>query len=260
MKRRRAGHERRRSNQRLLRVALRSGDIERIWRAIAELQSRGSEALLATLVRMAGSSSARRRTVALDIAGQLGSSRGGEWQAYALEPTQALLLAGLDDPALPVRIAAAAGLGHRPHPEALPKLIRAATHPNWRLRFDVALALGSYKNEAAAEALLALMRDPDDLVRDWATFSLGTLMDRVDSPAIREGLARNLQDPDPEVRSEAAKGLAVRKDARGIDDQEQLTGTQQLAAELQAFKASALASPGQLHGRKIDRDEGNARA
>jgi len=41
---------------------------------------------------------------------------------------------------------------------------------------------------------------------------------------------------------------------------EQLAGAQQLAAELQAFEASALASPGQLQGWKFDRDEANARA
>mgnify|MGYP000983910727 CR=1 FL=1 len=41
---------------------------------------------------------------------------------------------------------------------------------------------------------------------------------------------------------------------------EQLAGAQQLAAELQAFETSALASPGRLLGWKFDRDEANARA
>ena len=41
---------------------------------------------------------------------------------------------------------------------------------------------------------------------------------------------------------------------------EQLAGTEQLASELKAFEASALASPGRLTGWRFDRDEANARA
>ena len=41
---------------------------------------------------------------------------------------------------------------------------------------------------------------------------------------------------------------------------EQLAGTPDLAAELQAFEKSALATPGKLKGWKFDREEANRRA
>lgn len=41
---------------------------------------------------------------------------------------------------------------------------------------------------------------------------------------------------------------------------EQLAGRQQLAAELDAFEKSALASPGRLSGWHFDREEANRRA
>ena len=41
---------------------------------------------------------------------------------------------------------------------------------------------------------------------------------------------------------------------------EQLAGTPDLAAELQVFEKSALATPGKLKGWKFDREEANRRA
>ena len=41
---------------------------------------------------------------------------------------------------------------------------------------------------------------------------------------------------------------------------EQLAGAERLALELQAFEASALASPGRLSGWRFDREEANQRA
>ena len=41
---------------------------------------------------------------------------------------------------------------------------------------------------------------------------------------------------------------------------EQLAGSAQLVAELQAFEASALSTPGRLQGWKFDREEANQRA
>ena len=41
---------------------------------------------------------------------------------------------------------------------------------------------------------------------------------------------------------------------------EQLAGSQHLGIELQAFEASALATPGRLQGWTFDRDEANRRA
>ncbi|MFO1253586.1 MAG: HEAT repeat domain-containing protein [Inhella sp.] len=193
---------------------------------------------------MAASRSARRRTVALHLAGQLGTGAGAGYQPYALDATMALLHAGLDDPVLAVRQAAAAGLGHRPHPDALPKLVREAYSSSWKMRFHVACALGRYKEPKAAEALLILLQDPDSTVRDWATFSLGTLLEGLDSPAIRDGMARQLTGADPMVRGEGLVGLALRQDERAALHLRQHLGMEEAEYEFSAL--AALAKAGRL--------------
>jgi antitoxin component of RelBE/YafQ-DinJ toxin-antitoxin module len=56
----------------------------------------------------------------------------------------------------------------------------------------------------------------------------------------------------------SAMGKSLNQAVR--DYLEQLAGAQRLAAELDAFEASALASPGRLNGWRFDREEANRRA
>ena len=59
-------------------------------------------------------------------------------------------------------------------------------------------------------------------------------------------------------KAAAAMGKSLNQAVR--DYLEQLAGASQLAAELQAFEASALGTPGRLQGWKFDREEANRRA
>ena len=211
-----------RTPQQLIRIALRGWGSDRHWPAIVELQMRGSPQTLALARSLSGSASWRRRSLGLYIASQLRQrKRDGDFGSieYAMDETQALLLAGLHDAHDEVVRAAVSGLGHRPHAAALVELLRLSTHRDALLRWDVAVALGRYPEPAAIEALLRLASDSDDLVRNWATFGLGSMQD-ADTPEIRELLWKNLQDSDAEVRGEvrgeALVGLAERGDARAI--------------------------------------------
>ena len=59
-------------------------------------------------------------------------------------------------------------------------------------------------------------------------------------------------------KAASAMGKSLNQAVR--DYLEQLAGAEQLAAELKAFEASALESPGRLNGWRFDRDEANERA
>ncbi|MFG6413531.1 HEAT repeat domain-containing protein [Roseateles sp. DC23W] len=204
-----------RTTQRLVRAALRGGDGDRAWSAIHALRARGSAEMLALLHRLSRRAGWRHRALAMNVAAQLMRGRGSG-AAFALEATQQLLLAGLGDSHAAVLRATVAGLGHRPHPAALPHLVRLATHADDGVRFNVAFALGAYEEPPAAEALLMLARDPRRDVCDWATFALGAQHD-ADTPAIRACLWQNVHDPDDDVRCEALIGLARRGDPRLVD-------------------------------------------
>ena len=105
-------------------------------------------------------------------------------------------------------------LGHVDNVAAVPQIIGFQEHPDENVRFAVAFALGCFPNEELSiQGLLALARDEDSDVRDWAVFGLGVQSD-IDSPEIREALLRCLEDPSQDVREEAACGLAKRRDLR----------------------------------------------
>ena len=207
---------RRWTTDRLIRFALAQGTSPRAWAAIAALHARGSPGTLARIAALVRSPRARRRALGLDIAAQLRTSspqREYDADPYALEATQALLIAGLDDPHPGVVQSAIAGLGHRPAAAALPALLAHLQHADARVRFALAYTLGSYPDPEASAALIRLATDRDDDVRDWATFSLGTVSD-ADSDEIRALLWTNAQDPNRDVRGEAVVGLARRSDTR----------------------------------------------
>ncbi len=59
-------------------------------------------------------------------------------------------------------------------------------------------------------------------------------------------------------KAASAMGKSLNQAVR--DYLEQLAGSQQVDAELRAFKQSAMNTPGRLDGWKFDRDEANQRA
>jgi len=210
---------RRWSTQRLIRRALSNGAPRAAWNALSLLQRRGSAGTPGQLRLLARSANAHRRALAMDIAARLHApGRAGRHAAEAFAPaqTEALLVAGLADANPRVLQAAILGLAHRPAAAALPVLLGLADHPDARIRFALARALGSYAEPDATAALMRLARDRDDDVRDWATFGIGALRD-TDDDAIRSLLWANAHDPDRDVRGEAVVGLARRGDARVID-------------------------------------------
>jgi HEAT repeat protein len=184
--------------------------------AQAALHTLGDETAFARALELLAGESERERILGADILGQLGSPAGRPF----LEQTLATLLdLCAHEQAADVLSAAVVALGHLADDRALPCVLGFVGHEDPALRQSVAFALPSLIDEAnhtdqrGVEALAALTNDPDDDVRDWATFGLGSQL-QADTTRVRDALANRLADENPDVSGEALVGLARRADPR----------------------------------------------
>jgi hypothetical protein len=107
------------------------------------------------------------------------------------------------------------GLGLHMDSRAIPEILRRAGHTEPEVRRQVALALLGVVGPGDTEALrtvIALTEDPDRQVRMYAANVLSDT--KADTPVIRASLTRLMDDPDPDVAVEGARGLALRDDPR----------------------------------------------
>jgi HEAT repeat protein len=83
-------------------------------------------------------------------------------------------------------------------------------------RFAVAYSLAELNDEIAIETKIALSKDSNEDVRDWATFNLhlGLDAERINKQEIKDAFYDRLNDQNEETRYEAIVGLALCKDAR----------------------------------------------
>lgn len=137
----------------------------------------------------------------------------------ARDALRALVPSCLVDPDVEVRRAMAGSLSNLSDDWVLPLLVRLLSDTDAEVRISAVNGLPLVLDDPdpdhpAVHALLGLLEEPDIGVRDAAAFVLGTQLD-VDSPEIREGLRRRLDEPDTEdayPAAEAAVGLARRHD------------------------------------------------
>jgi len=117
------------------------------------------------------------------------------------------------DPAVLERVIS--GLGLHYQVRSIPEIVYHARHPDMRVRRAVAIALHqmvTVDHSEAISALLALAEDEQAEIRRGAATTLSDI--ETDLPAVRESLARLLDDGDPDVALEAARGLGLREDPR----------------------------------------------
>lgn len=175
-----------------------------------EMQTRGTDTELDICLRFADSPLAFERMLSADVLGQLAYQNKEKY--YEIAVTTLIKL--LDDGDDGVLNSASTALGHRLKQDdfrAVEKLCQLAKHPNFQVRNGVVFSLSGCEHSKAIQTMIALCKDESDLVRDWATFGLGSQIE-LDTPEIRAVLHHQLNDKDSNVRGEAFIGLAERGD------------------------------------------------
>jgi len=153
-----------------------------------------------------------------------------------------LLLRDLASPNYRVRWKAVQGLGEARDPRALEPLLGALKDRLPTIRIAALSGLGRLRDRRAIETVIAMLDDPDSKVRTSAAaalkkfgkaahlpmleayrggdvrarFVLLSALGRINTPAISELLIAALDDPQVEIRLEAARVLGVRKDQRAV--------------------------------------------
>lgn len=192
-------------------------DSEDRWRFVVALHGRGDEATFTAAAALLDSPDAERRSLGADILAQLGAAKDVPVEERPLAaPAAELLIERIDREEDPAALASmATAFGHLKDPRCVPSLHRLRGHPDEEVRHAVAYGLLGLDDDLAVETLVELSRDRDADVRDWATFGLGTQLDR-DDAQVRDALVARLDDVDDDTRAEALRGLAARGDERAI--------------------------------------------
>lgn len=186
------------------------------WEAVAKLRNLGTHEVYERAAEWCISSVPLKRARGADVLAQIGRTFEHPQNNF-LEESYAVVsqLIQHENEPLPL-LAAIHALGHIGNPLALPLVIQNCYHEDANVRFAVACALGNFADDPrAVQALIALMGDRDEDVRDWATFGLGVLGD-ADSSEIRAALLKRTSDPNSDVREEALVALAHRKESGAI--------------------------------------------
>jgi HEAT repeat protein len=201
-----------RATHEFIAIALTEPDEDVAWEAVVMLHFRGTKEVFDAASHLCLSSCPQERTLGANILGQLGVPER-TFPAESVKVLLALLETESDEDVLD---AICIALGHIHDPTAIPALSRLKTHPSPTIRYAVVFGLLAFEQHLAIKTLIELSRDPDELVRDWATFGLGSQID-TDTPEIRAALLARILDKDEVTRGEALVGLARRRDARIIE-------------------------------------------
>ena len=194
-----------RTTAQLISLAMTATDDEAAWQPVQILHYRASREVLEAARLLSQSDCPRERELAANVLGQLGVP-----ERTFPEEAIGLLLHMLErEQEEEVLSAIAVALGHQHSTRAAEPLARLRHYVSPDVRWSVAYGLAGLEDDKAVEALIQLSCDADGDVHDWATFALGSQIER-DTPAIREALAQRLNDPHDDTQGEAIVGLARR--------------------------------------------------
>jgi HEAT repeat protein len=186
------------------------------WDAVQILRRMGTREVFEKAAKCVESAEPLVRARGIDVLAQLRKTPGDPTNSFPEETYGVVTRALQQETELQPLNSAISALGHLYDSRAIPLIAAFRSHPDAEIRFTVACSLGSFPNDAlSVEALLVMMEDSDEKVRDWATFGLGVLGD-CDSDEIRDSLHRKLSDSNSDVREEALIGLAKRNDTRSL--------------------------------------------
>lgn len=197
--------------------SLKQLDSDSLWDSVTVLRHAGSQPTFQKAYQWCTDPDPFRRSIGILILAQFGP----DLKAYPEETAAIIGSMILDEEDTEVITSLISAVYYRELHDKTDWLVSLSDHSDQDVRWTVAWALPIPKcsdqtaYQSSIDALLKLMKDKESNVRDWATFSIS--MTEQDTPEIRAALLERLSDKDFDTRSEAAIGLARRKEQKGIE-------------------------------------------
>jgi hypothetical protein len=180
------------------------------WDNIRELRSRANVNIFNTCKKLVKSSKPKERIIGIDILAQLGLTP----RPFFKESRKLFfeILRNEKDPKVLLSVLYAIGHNNgKLKTDDIALLVSFKDNADEGVREGLVSALLSVDKKLAIDTLIQLTTDKISHIRDWATFGIGSQIER-DNREIREALWNRITDKHKDTRYEAIVGLANRKD------------------------------------------------
>jgi HEAT repeat protein len=212
------------TTEELFTSALEGGyDDDAPWEAVSVLRQRGTLEVFEAAKRYCESENPKARARGLNVLAQLGAGKPEAERPFMPESVS-IAIGHLRDADPDTVSSAAWALSHLGTQPGVAALIGLRSHPSPDVRQAVACCIDLRSHPEGVSILIQLTEDADEVVRDWATFALGSgdviqggVWSYPDSPEIRTALRNRLEDTYEEARREAVWGLALRREPYWIE-------------------------------------------
>lgn len=182
------------------------------WDNISVLRKRPSQELLAKCIELTKSNNPKSSKIGIDILAQLGLPPR-PFLKETLKIYFELLEVETDPEVLKSLLYSIGHNNDELDEEQIEKICSFIQNENSLIKEGLVSALLGIDNITAIETLVKLSTDKLSHIRNWATFGLGTQIER-NNKYIREALWERVNDKHQETKLEAFVGLAKRKDKR----------------------------------------------
>lgn len=182
------------------------------WANIHELRRRPTQEVFDQALSLTKSENDQEKIIGIDVLAQLGVPK-----RFNEKKSMEIYFEILDTETNPKVIdSTLSAIGHKTKALSNRQILRLRNFKNHKysdVRFSLVQALGGIEKLSAIEILIELSKDRHSVVRDWATFNLGSQI-AMNNSMITEALWARVSDKDFNTRREAISGLAQRKDPR----------------------------------------------
>ncbi|ELR69317.1 hypothetical protein C900_05158 [Fulvivirga imtechensis AK7] len=185
------------------------------WENISVLRKRPSEALFLKCVELTKSEDPKKRKIGIDILAQFGLPPR-PFLNQSIKVFFDLLQTETDPKVLMALLYAISHNNSDLNQSQIQELCRFSNNDNEYIKEGLVAALLGIDDPQAIKTLIQLSSDRLSHIRDWATFGIGTQIDR-NNKKIREALWNRVNDRHQDTKLEAILGLAKRKDSRVKD-------------------------------------------